>query len=461
MRRSVIKLAAVCTAATIAGCLGAPVAGALERTWYIEGVDTPPGDDDPKPGIEMEQKTNCATSAVLPDSQFESIPANEVFGVEKLHKFATGKGQKIAVIDSGVSKNVRLPDLVGAGDYIMGGDGLTDCDHHGTLIAGVAAARPATGDGFVGVAPDAGIISLRQTSAAYGPKNSDEQAPSSVDTLSRAIVRAVNHGATVINMSVTACLPATSVMDLTKLRGALHYAVVEKNVVAVASAGNVDDTCKQNKLPNPDDPLDPRGWGVTDTVSLPSYIDEYVLSVGGTNLVGDPYVNTLYGPWVDVAAPSVNIVSLDPSDGERGGLINADAGQEGASPIAGTSFGAAYVSGLAALVRERHPEMSALDVKHHIENYTQTTARGMSNVFGWGPVDPLGAVTGAPKTNPREVIRIQSDASNEYKPIQRPDKSPMYVTIAVLGLLAIILVLAAARHWVTGGVVPPKKKELK
>ena len=251
-----------------------------------------------------------------------------------------------------MSKNVRLPDLQGAGDYIMGGDGLTDCDHHGTLIAGVAAAKPATGDGFVGVAPDAGVISLRQTSAAYGPKNSDEQAPSSVDTLSRAIVRAVNHGATVINMSVTACLPATSVMDLTKLRGALHYAVVEKNVVAVASAGNVDDTCKQNKLPDPDDPLDPRGWNVTDTVSLPSYIDEYVLSVGGTNLMGDPYVNTLYGPWVDVAAPSVNIVSLDPSDGERGGLVNADAGEEGNSPIAGTSFGAAYISGLAALVRE-------------------------------------------------------------------------------------------------------------
>lgn len=459
MRRSVLKIAAVCVVATVSATFGTSAAGALERTWYIEGVDSPPEDDDPKPGIEMEQKTNCATSSVLPDSQFESIPANEVFEVEKLHTFATGKGQKIAVIDSGVSKNVRLPDLEGAGDYIMGGDGLTDCDHHGTLIAGVAAAKPATGDGFVGVAPDAGVISLRQTSAAYGPKNSDEQAPSSVDTLSRAIVRAVNHGATVINMSVTACLPATSVMDLTKLRGALHYAVVEKNVVAVASAGNVDDTCKQNKLPDPDDPLDPRGWGVTDTVSLPSYIDEYVLSVGGTNLMGDPYVNTLYGPWVDVAAPSVNIVSLDPSDGDRGGLVNADAGEEGSSPIAGTSFGAAYISGLAALVRERHPEMSALDVKHHIENHTQTTARGMANVFGWGPVDPLGAVTGDARTNAREVVHIPSDASNEYKPVERADKSAMYVTLAVLGLLAIIVVIAAARHWVSGGVVPPKTKE--
>ena len=82
----------------MSAALGTSAAGALERTWYIEGVDSPPEDDDPKPGIEMEQKTNCATSAVLPDSQFESIPANEVFEVEKLHKFATGKGQKLSLI---------------------------------------------------------------------------------------------------------------------------------------------------------------------------------------------------------------------------------------------------------------------------------------------------------------------------------------------------------------------------
>lgn len=459
MRKTLLNAASAVLCAGVLATSAAPVAGALEPTWFIPGVDSPPADSDPKPNVEMEQKTHCATSVVLPDSQFQTIPANEVFNVEKLHIYATGKGQRVAVIDSGVTKNVRLPDLVGAGDYIMGGDGLTDCDHHGTLIAGIIAARPATGDGFVGVAPDAGIISLRQTSAAYGPKKSDEQPPSSLDTLARAIVRATNYGATVINMSVTACLPSNSTMDLTKLRGALHYAVVERNVTVVASAGNVDQTCKQNRLPDPDNPLDPRGWAVTDTVSLPSYIDQYVLSVGATNLMGDPYVNTLYGPWVDVAGPGVNIVSLDPSDGERGGLVNAEATQDGSSPIAGTSFAAAYVSGLAALVRERYPELSALEVKNHIENYTQTTARGMSNVFGWGPVDTLGALTGPAMPEKRSVVRIPSSAQHTYEKVEQPSKAPMYVTIAVLGLLAIILVLAGARHWVSGGVTPPKKRK--
>ena len=175
--------------------------------------------------------------------------------------------------------------------------------------------------------------------------------------------------------------------------------------------------------------------------------------------MGDPYVNTLYGPWVDVAGPGVNIVSLDPSDGERGGLVNAEATQDGSSPIAGTSFAAAYVSGLAALVRERHPELSALEVKNHIENYTQTTARGMANVFGWGPVDTLGALTGPAMPEKRSVVRIPSSNERTYEKVEQPSKAPMYVTIAVLGLLAIILVLAGARHWVSGGVTPPKKRK--
>lgn len=445
------RVAAGVFATLMLGACVPPVSGALEPTSYIPGVDSSPEDSDPNPGIEMEQKTNCATSVVLPDSQFQTIPANVIFGVEQLHRYATGKGQKVAVIDSGVTPNVRLPELEGAGDYIMGGDGLTDCDHHGTLIAGIIAARPATGDGFIGVAPDASVVSIRQTSAAYGPADSKEKAPSSLDTLARAIVRATNHGATVINMSVTACLPASSVMDLTKLRGALHYAAVEHNVVVVSSAGNVDQTCTQNKLPDPDNPLDPYGWDVTNTVSLPSYIDEFVLSVGGTNLTGDPYVNTLYGPWVDVAAPGADIVSLDPSDGERGGLINAEASKDGASPIAGTSFAAAYVSGLAALIRERYPEMTALEVKRHIENNTRVTGRGLHNVFGWGPVDALGAITSPPNTQKRDFTHVKSYQNETYTPVEKKSNADMIAALTLVGFLAIIAILAGARYWVSGG----------
>src|SRR5699024_1647780 len=141
-------------------------------------------------------------------------------------------------IDSGVNANARLPRLEGGGDYIMSEDGLFDCDHHGTLIAGIIGAQPARNDNFVGVAPDSSILSIRQTSGAYGPEDLDsDTGPSTVSTLSRAIVRAANEGATVINLSVTACVPGQSRANISELIGALHYAAEERNAVVVASAG--------------------------------------------------------------------------------------------------------------------------------------------------------------------------------------------------------------------------------
>ena len=50
----------------------------------------------------------------------------------------------IAVIDTGVSRHPRLPNLVPGGDYVSTGDGMQDCDAHGTMVAGILS----------GVAPD-------------------------------------------------------------------------------------------------------------------------------------------------------------------------------------------------------------------------------------------------------------------------------------------------------------------
>ncbi|WP_196761727.1 S8 family serine peptidase, partial [Mycobacterium avium] len=60
-------------------------------------------------------------------------------------RFGRGAGQKVAVIDTGVSPHPRLTDLVGGGDYVTAGDGLADCDAHGTIVASLIAAQPADG----------------------------------------------------------------------------------------------------------------------------------------------------------------------------------------------------------------------------------------------------------------------------------------------------------------------------
>lgn len=441
--------AAVVGILTALACPLSPASAQLSPTIYNAEIDRPPEDTDPRPPVPMEQKTVCATSAVIPDSQFHTIPASTVFRVGDLHRFATGRGQTVAVIDSGVTPNARLPRLVGAGDYVTGGDGLSDCDHHGTLIAGIIGAQPAQNDTFIGVAPDADIVSIRQTSGAFGPERPEDRevSGSTLSSLAKAIVRAANHNATVINLSVTACVPADAAVNLSELRGALHYAAVERDAVVVSSAGNVDQSCEANLGPDPEDPLDPLGWDQATTISLPSYIDQFVLSVGGTTLTGDIYENTMPGPWVDVAAPAVNIVSLDPVAGDRGGLINAEVTRDGTAPISGTSFAAAYVSGLAALIRERYPHLSALQVRNRIINSAHQGAMGLNNHVGFGLVDPFLALTGDASTDFPERDVFQSQQIDTPPATPDRDMFPIYMSIAVMTMLGLTAMVYAIITW--------------
>ena len=396
VRRRLLHAAAV--ASIVTALTPAPLAAALHPYVFDPAVDIAPVDTPPGPEFPMKQNALCATSGRLEGSQFDSVPLNTVWGVKKLHGFATGKGQTVAVIDSGVNRNDRLPQLLGGGDYIEGRDGLFDCDHHGTLIAGLIAARPAPDDGFVGLAPDATIVSIRQTTAAYQVDAArtgnarEAQAASNLTTLARSIVHAANLNASVINISVTACVKPSDPVDLRPLAGALYYAAVVKNVVIVTAAGNTGGDCDPNPDPSPADPTDSRGWGQVESISLPSLFEQFVLSVGGTTLTGDPYVGSMSGPWVGVAAPAINVVSLDPAK-ISGELVNAQQTDKGIEPIAGTSFASAYVAGLAALIRERYPELTAHQVIERIKRTAHSPSQAMSSLMGAGVVDPNAALT--------------------------------------------------------------------
>ncbi|ATI36331.1 type VII secretion-associated serine protease mycosin (plasmid) [Rhodococcus sp. H-CA8f] len=392
-------------AAAVAGAVGVLLATAAVPAAAVEPPDIPgiplttPDDPNPAPSVPMVQKTACATSATLAGSEFtRATPANVAFGVENLHRYATGKGITVAVVDSGVSPGVRLPRLTGGGDYITTTNGLEDCDHHGTLVAGIIGAAPASTDGFVGVAPDASILSIRQTSSAYEPADKGPDAPaggsSTLATLARSIVRAANSDVDVINLSITACYPTDQFVDTSDVAAALKYAVEVKDVVVVTAAGNSgSDACKSNPGYDPANGGDPRNWNGVEHVSMPSFYAPLALSVGGTTLTGEAYTGTMAGPWVTVAAPAVDIVSLDPTKGDNGGLTNATVGKDGPRAISGTSFASAYVAGLAALIREMHPDLTAREVMDRIRNTAHTPGSGDRNLIGEGVVDPIAALT--------------------------------------------------------------------
>ncbi|WP_301123887.1 type VII secretion-associated serine protease mycosin [Mycolicibacterium fortuitum] len=427
--------------------IGAPASMAVPPPTIDPAVDIAPPDTDPGPELPMKQNSVCAASAVLADTQFNTIPASAVFQADALHQFARGDGQVVAVIDSGVNRHSRLPRLRGGGDYIMSGDGLSDCDHHGTLAAGIIAAAPSPNDGFVGVAPGAEIVSIRQTSAAFtedrppqGYSDADRSAANMM-SLAKSIVHAANLGATVINLSVTACVDAGSPADLRALAGALYYAAVVKDVVIVAAAGNVaGKTCQKNPGYDPANPADPRNWDGVVSLSLPSYFSDLVLSVGGTTLTGDAYVHSMSGPWVGVAAPAMNIVSLDPNESTPGALINATLVKGEPVPVNGTSFAVAYVSGLAALIREKYPDLSAHQVINRIIKTAHTPAEGLNNTFGAGSVDAVAALTAEVPEGEMlaaGVPSVQLPAPNAPPP---PDNTARTVALITLATAAVVLI---------------------
>lgn len=535
------------TVVGVTGLWGAPPAAAVEPPQIDVGAippDGPPGPDQP-----MRQGAFCPKVSTLPGTDYRVQPHYmDMLDLGEAWRFGRGAGQKVAVIDTGVSPHPRLTDLVGGGDYVTAGDGLADCDAHGTIVASLIAAQPADGktplppprqtrhpdtvptteapppppppqtvtvqvpppppppppdgaswhprptpqtvlpaghaklapqgptpgpddpappgppppptpappppppapaaDGFSGVAPDVQIISIRQSSKAFSPKDAfaGNQDPATrrkagdIRTMARAIVHAANMGATVINISEVSCMTATDLIDERDLGAAIHYAAVDHNAVIVAAAGNVGteggSDCKQNPIYNPLSPNDPRDWAGVTTVATPAWFSDYVLTVGAVDSSGAPLDISMAGPWVSIAAPGTDIESLSPRDD---GLMNAVEGQKNALlPQVGTSFSAALVSGVAALVRAKYPQLTAHQVINRLLKTARAPARGVDNQVGHGIVDPVAALTyDLPPGEPVGPQHLAAPLVLAPPKIGR-DMTPVWVAGAGVGGLAVL-----------------------
>ncbi|WP_027331770.1 type VII secretion-associated serine protease mycosin [Mycolicibacterium tusciae] len=354
----------------------------------------------PKPGSpgppqRTEQQEHCAVS---PGGGIENAVDDPVdlLRLRDVWPLTRGAGQTVAVIDTGVSRHRLLPRLVPGGDYVSTGDGTADCDGHGTIVAGIIGASGDPDNEFSGIAPEATIIGIRQSSNKF--RAVDDPAGvgfGDVDTLAMAVRTAADMGATVINLSTVACLSTKDELDDRALGAALAYAVDVKNAVVVTAAGNVGSAgqCSdQNPTTDPRRPGTPN-WSDVNTVVTPGWYDDYVLTVGSVGRDGIPSPFSLAGPWVDVAAVGEEIVSLDP-DGE--GLIDRLAAAGDERPISGTSYAAPVVSGIVALLRSRAPELTARQVMQRIEDTAQGPSARWDPVVGNGTVDAVAAVSAGP-----------------------------------------------------------------
>ena len=244
--------------------------------------------------------------AAKPAAPGEGDPAQYILDkmhLPQAHELAKGTKVLVAVIDSGV--DIKHPDLAGdiAGTFDAIGTGLKP-HMHGTAIAGAIAAHGR----LMGAAPAAQILAVRAFSGTGGPDDGNTFA------IMTGLDWAVSHGARIINMSFA----GPQDPGIARSLAAAH----DKGVVLVAAAGN------KGAKSHPLYPAaDPNVIAVTSTDAsdqLPAFANR--------------------GRYVAVAAPGVDLMLLAPN-----GTMQFSSG---------TSFSAAYVTGTAALMLERRPDLA-------------------------------------------------------------------------------------------------------
>jgi membrane-anchored mycosin MYCP len=329
---------------------------------------------------------------------------------------ATGSGVLVAVVDSGIDAgNPHLAGVVVGGINLVPdgatANGETDSDGHGTAIAGEIAARRIPGSGVVGLAPDAHLLSVRvfrgtddqSVKAGVGP---------TVARLSAGIVYAAEHGAQIINVSLSDYATDSG------LASAVSFAAAHGSLV-VASAGNrATTTDKSNGLRYP-------------------AADPGAIGVAATNSSGVVTNDSIHGRQVAVAAPGANILTSATGAGDC--LY--------AATTPATSFSTGYVSAAAALVAQAYPTESPAEWAYRLE---ATAARARldqrDDDAGWGVIQPLAAVTLVPSSatrGPKSPFADTADSAvvpSLVSVTPRQTQSAREASTEVLGIAAVAAV---------------------
>ncbi|AVO43815.1 peptidase S8 [Phreatobacter cathodiphilus] len=261
------------------------------------------------------------------------------------HRLAQGEQVPIAVIDSGVE--ATHPEMVGriAKSFDAIG-GAFQPHEHGTGMAGAIVAHAQ----LTGVSPRANILAAR----AFAPGQSTGSSGTSFHIL-KAMDWSIREGARVINMSFAG--PRDPLMTR-----AIQVAAGQR-IAMVAAMGN-------------------EGPGAP--VSFPA-ADPNVIAVTATDQAGRLFSAASRGNHVAVAAPGVEIILPAP----RGGYQISS----------GTSVAAAHVSGIAALLLERQPDLDPAQLRQILQ---ETARRGATAdpLLGAGLADPVPALTAARAPDP-------------------------------------------------------------
>jgi hypothetical protein len=289
------------------------------------------------------------------------------------HRLAHGANVRVAIIDSGI--DAKHPELAGAIADSFDALGSMEGPHvHGTGIAGVIVSHAK----LMGSAPAAKILAIR----AFGQSAGGAESNSYV--ILKSLDYAVGHGAQIVNMSFAG--PKDALIE----RGVA--ATAAKGLVMIAAAGNAGA-----KSP----PLYPAA-------------NPNVIAVSATDAEDKLFSASNRGSYIALAAPGVDIFLPAPDDKYQ--------------ITSGTSFSAAYVSGLAALMLDRNPALKADELRAILLNSAHDLGSpGRDDLFGAGEADAYASVQAAIAAVPVPMAASEPGKVGEKAPEQQ--ETPPVATV--------------------------------
>jgi serine protease len=300
--------------------------------------------------------------------------------MEAAWDISTGEGVTVAVVDTGVNTSSHFNQdgfgnrLLPGYNAILGINGSSyDQNFHGTHVAGTIGQETNNVIGVAGVAYKATIMPVKvflRSDKTY------------LSRIVNGIDWAAEHGADIINLSLGGPKPdpATGKPDYSLLEEAINNAVAN-NVTVIAAAGN--DGKKE--------------------VGCPACFDN-VIAVGAVDYLKQRTSYSNYGPELALVAPGGNNSQDPDGDGDlNGGIL-----QETFRPslgfrffafgwgywfLSGTSMATPHVSGVAALIKSKHPDWTPQQVRDALINTAEDLgAPGKDNEYGYGLVDAYAAL---------------------------------------------------------------------
>ncbi|WP_231626294.1 type VII secretion-associated serine protease mycosin [Streptomyces apocyni] len=336
-----------------------------------------------------------------------------------------GEGVTVAVLDTGV--DAAHPDLernvVDGKDMIGFGAARGDGSwaKHGTAMAGIIAGHghgQDSGDGVLGVAPQARILPVRVILEDGDPLRTKARSTRG-NALAKGIRWAADQGADVINLSLGD--DSESAHPAAAEDAAVRYAL-KKGSVVVASAGN--------------------GGEEGDRVSYPAAYPG-VIAVTAEDRFGNRAAFSTRRWYATVSAPGDDIVMAAPDGGYVEGW--------------GTSSAAAFVSGAVALVRSAHPDLTPAQIKKLLQDTTQHAPdNGRDDSRGYGLVDPAAAIRAGGALRP-ESLRPAEFGTRYFGPgPDQPEEERDAIGWAGLlaGGLGTTLLVTAVLLWYRGPARP-------